>query len=204
LFLVNYCIAQINLGKHEYYKEIFEIYQLGLQQELVIQSKRISPWDFKNIITVALQQKQIIWAEKFIKTYSKILPKDEMDNAYNYNLSRVFFIEKKYTESLNLSQMVAYTDIFYQLDCKLMQAKILYELQEFDTLDDLIISLNKLLNRKRKLSAHYQKRYKNFVFYLQKLLKTGNEKNAKLVLKKLNADDEVPDKNWLIEKFELI
>ncbi|MEY4876123.1 MAG: hypothetical protein RL708_1272 [Bacteroidota bacterium] len=200
LFLINYCIAQINSGDVNFYKEIFEIYKIALQLNLIVQQKTISPWDFKNIITVALQQKEINWAENFILKYNLCLPKDEIENAYSYNLAKVFFIQKKYTESLKLLNQVAYTDIFYQLDIKVMQAKTLFELNELDTLDDLMASFNKLLNRKRKLSIHYQKRYKKFVLYFQKLLKANNKKMANLILKQLNADAEVPDKNWLIEK----
>ncbi len=203
LFLINYCIAQINLGEVNFYKEIFEIYKLALQQDLLIQQKTMSPWDFKNIITTALQQKEIIWAEKFIKTYSPFLPKEEMENAYNYNLARVFFIQKKYNESLKLSQQVAYTDIFYQLDIKLMQAKTLYELNELDTLDDLISSFKKMLNRKRKLSKHYQTIYRKFLLYLQKLLAVNHKKEVVPILKQLAADTLVPDTNWLKEKLEM-
>ncbi|MFM2226612.1 MAG: hypothetical protein RJA07_2814 [Bacteroidota bacterium] len=204
LFLINYCIAQINLGELNFYKEIFEIYKLALQQDLLIQQKTISPWDFKNIITVALQQKEISWAEKFIKTYSLLLPKDELENAYHYNLARVFFIQKKYNESLKLSQQVAYTDIFYQLDIKLMQAKTLYELNELDTLDDLISSFKKMLNRKRRLSKHYQTIYGKFLLYLQKILKLNNSKSVPAIIKQLSSDTLVPDKNWLMEKLNSI
>jgi hypothetical protein len=203
LFLINYCIAQINLGEVNFYKEIFEIYKLALQQDLLIQQKTMSPWDFKNIITTALQQKEIIWVEKFIKTYSSFLPKEEMENAYNYNLARVFFIQKKYNESLKLSQQVAYTDIFYQLDIKLMQAKTLYELNELDTLDDLVSSFKKMLNRKRRLSKHYQTIYRKFLFYLQKLLAVSNKKEVPSIIEQLNGDTLVPDTSWLKEKLEM-
>lgn len=200
LFLINYCIAQINLGDVNFYKEIFEIYQLGLQQKLLIQQKTISPWDFKNIVTVALHQKEIDWAENFIKNYSSYLPKEESENAYNYNLARVFFIQKKYSDSLRLSQQVAYTDIFYQLDIKLMQAKTLYELNELDTLNDLISSFRKMINRKQRLSTNYQIIYRQFLLYLQKLLNVNKKKEVPVIIKELNADTQVPDKTWLTEK----
>jgi hypothetical protein len=204
LFLINYCIAQINLGDVNFYKEIFEIYQLGLEHKLLIQQKSISPWDFKNIVTVALHQKEIDWAENFIKNYSSYLPKDESENAYNYNLARVFFIQKKYNDSLRLSQQVAYTDIFYQLDIKLMQAKTLYELNELDTLNDLISSFRKMINRKQRLSTNYQIIYRQFLLYLQKLLNVNKKKDVAVIIKELNADTKVPDKNWLIEKLNSI
>ncbi|MEY2830257.1 MAG: hypothetical protein RIQ33_2115 [Bacteroidota bacterium] len=200
LFLINYCIAQINSSNTKYYEELFQIYKLALKQQLLIQKKVMSPWDFKNIISVALQLQEIKWTEKFIKTYSLLLPKDELNNAYNYNLAKVFFIQKKYKESLQLLQQVAYTDLFYQLDIKVMQAKTMYELNEWDTLDDLLISLKKMLTRKRKLSAHYQNIYRKFTIYFQPLLKSISKKEASAIIKKLELDTQVPDKNWLMEK----
>lgn len=204
LFLINYCIAQINSSNTKYYEELFKIYKLALKQQLLIQKKVMSPWDFKNIISVALQLQEISWTEKFIKTYSLLLPKDELNNAYNYNLAKVFFIQKKYKESLQLLQQVAYTDLFYQLDIKVMQAKTMYELNEWDTLEDLINNLKKMLTRKRKLSAHYQNIYRKFTIYFQPLLKSISKKEAQAILKKLELDTQVPDKNWLIEKLNSI
>ena len=203
-FLIIYCIEKINQGNSDFYKEIFTLYKHAIKEQLLIQKKLMSPWDFKNIITVALQQNEINWAEKFIKSYSAFLPKDEMKNAYNYNLAKVFFMQKKYNESLKLLQQVAYTDLFYQLDIKLMQTKTLFELQEWETLDDLILSFKKLLARKRRLSKHYQTIYKKFLSYLQKLLNTKLKKDAAIVLKQLATDTQVPDKNWIEEKLKAI
>jgi hypothetical protein len=84
-----------------------------------------------------------------------------------------------------------------------MQAKTLYELNELDTLDDLISSFKKLLSRKRSLSKHYQIFYKNFLIYLQKILLINNKKGIQLAITQLNTDINVPDKNWLIEKLDL-
>jgi hypothetical protein len=97
---------------------------------------------------------------------------------------------------------VAYTDIFYQLDIKILQAKTLFELNESDTLDDLMVSFTKLLNRKRKLSNHYQKRYKRFINYLQKILKVESEAKINTLILQLENDNEVPDRNWLLEKIK--
>jgi hypothetical protein len=203
LFLVNYCISKINESDTNFYVEIFQLYQFAIKHHLLIQKKALSPWDFKNIITVALHLKEIKWAEKFIKTYSINLPIEEKNNAYNYNLAKVFFIQQKYNESLKLLQQVAYTDLFYQLDIKVMQAKTLYELNELETLNDLMVSLKKLIVRKRKLSTHYQTIYRKFIFYLQKLLKIDSKKERELLIQQLTNDKQVPDKNWLIEKFKL-
>ncbi|MFM2226610.1 MAG: hypothetical protein RJA07_2812 [Bacteroidota bacterium] len=203
LFLINYCIEQINSSNTEFYKELFQLYKLALKRKLLIQKKLMSPWDFKNIVSVALQLQEINWTEKFIKTYNTHLPNEELSNAYNYNLAKVFFIQKKYKESLQLLQQVAYTDLFYQLDIKVMQTKTLYELNEWQTLDDLINSLKKLIKRKQKLSVHYQSVYRKFITYLQQLLKTKSKKEAAIIIKKLEFDTQVPDKNWLMEKFKL-
>ena len=163
----------------------------------------MSPWDFKNIITVALQQKEINWAEKFIKSHIQFLPKEEKLNAYNYNLAKVFFIQTKYNESLKLLLQVAYTDLFYQLDVKVIQAKTLYELQAWETLDNLILSFKKLVMSKRKLSKHYQISYKKFLSYLQKLLHCQEKNEVQIILQQLSNDAEVPDKSWLMEKLEM-
>ncbi len=202
-FLVVYCIEKINQGNAIFYKEIFMLYKYALQHQLLIKQKKMSPWDFKNIVAVALQQTKIKWAEKFILEYKKFLPKEEADNAFNYNMARVYFNQRKFTESLKLLQMVAYTDLFYQLDVKIIQTKTLYELEETETLNDLIISFKKLINNKHRLSKHYQTVYRKYLMYLQKILLLKNKTEATTLLEQLKNDIQVPDKIWLTEKIEL-
>jgi hypothetical protein len=104
---------------------------------------------------------------------------------------------------LKLLLQVAYTDLFYQLDVKVIQAKTLYELQAWETLDNLILSFKKLVMSKRKLSKHYQISYKKFFSYLQKLLHCQEKNEVKIILQQLSNDAEVPDKSWLMEKLEM-
>src|SRR6185295_14912229 len=75
VFAMNYCIGKINQGKTGYLKEIFALYQYALENDLMLEEDFLSPWDYKNIITVSLRLKEFKWTEKFIRDYKNRIEK---------------------------------------------------------------------------------------------------------------------------------
>jgi hypothetical protein len=200
MYIINHCIRRINGGDTTFYSELFTSYQYTLTHQIITDLKHISPWDFKNIVTAALYVKEINWAEKFIEQYSPLLPGAESKNAYTYNMGKVYFIKKQYDKCLALLSQTEYTDPFYQLGSKLTQAKALYELNEFETLLDLLLSFKKILNRKKKISEQHIITYLNFIDCLNKLIQIGNKKEANKLLASIKIKESITDKQWLLEK----
>jgi hypothetical protein len=94
LYAINYCIQKIVSGKTNYYDEIFDLYKTYLTDIFIDKKQILSPWDYKNITTVAIRLKEFNWAENFITSYQIYLPKPHRHNAITYNLAKIYF-EKK-------------------------------------------------------------------------------------------------------------
>ncbi len=201
-FAQNYCIKKINTGQQEYLNEIFKLYKTVLDKKVILNNEILSPWDYKNIITVGLRIKEFDWIEKFIEDYSNNLPLEYKKNAYTFNLAKLNFSKGNYEQVIELLIEVEYQDIFYLLDSKSMLLKTYYEIGEEEALYGLIESFKILLSRKKVVSNQYRKNYNNLLKHVKKLIAVKNGHHKKLILlkKELAEDSNVADLSWLKEK----
>jgi hypothetical protein len=203
-FAVNYCIRQINKGEPEYLQKIFTLYKQMLQDGLLTYRGSISPWEFKNIVTVALRAKELKWAAAFIEQQSPFIPERDRENAYTFNMARYAFAARKYDQVLELLGTVDYDDVFYQLDAKTTLMKTYYELGEYQPLQSLKESFRILLSRKKLISDTQRTVYGNFVRYTLKLFRADvkDKKKMDTLRKEIESIKQMADKGWVVEKLE--
>jgi len=204
LFAMNYCIRNINLGKTEYLRELFLLYKQSLENDLMLEDGYISPWDYKNIITVGLRLKEFKWTERFINGYKNQIEKKYRSNAYTFNLAKYYFALNQYDKVLPLLQDVKYEDIFYQLDSKTTLMKIFYEQSEYSALSSLKESFLTLVRRKKVISEQNRVNYKNFIRWVIKLSRAEvrDKKEMKRLRSEIESATNVADKGWIKEKVD--
>jgi len=200
----NYCIKKINSGNSSFLNELLTLYKKLLETKLIFQEEILSPWTFKNVITIALRVGELDWAKQFIEGNYEKIPEEFRDNAYNYNLAKYHFYLKNYDNVIGLLNNVTYQGVFYLLDAKSLLIKTYYETKEEQALISLFDSFKVLLNRKKMVSPFYRKIYKNLIKYTKKLVNHRNGNSTKLVdiENQLNTEKEVADLTWLQEKIQ--
>ena len=201
-FAINYCINRINYGNTNYQQQIFELYRQALDKKVLYTNGELSPWDYKNIVTIGLRTKEHEWTHAFIETYKSKLSKVERDNAYTFNRARYFFATQNYDKVLQLLQSVEYSDIFYLLDSKTTLMKTYYELGEYQPLQSLKESFRILLRRKKLISEQNQTNYGNFARYAMKLYRVDvkNKSQIASLKKEILSTPNIADKSWILEK----
>ncbi|MBS1618521.1 MAG: hypothetical protein JST76_08385, partial [Bacteroidetes bacterium] len=201
-FALNYCIRKINKGQQFYQAEIFQLYKDALQRSLMMENGVMTPWDYKNIVTIGLRNKEYDWTENFIESYIDKLTKSEQQNAYTFNKARYYFAIAKYDKVLELLQNVEYNDIFYLLDSKTTLMKTYYELGEYQPLQSLKESFRILLRRKKVISEQNQSNYGNFARFAMKLYRADPKNKVKLsgLRKSIESTANIADKTWIMEK----
>ncbi|MBK9451708.1 MAG: hypothetical protein IPN95_20290 [Bacteroidetes bacterium] len=201
-FAMNYCIGRINAGEGTYLREIFDLYKESLERKVLLEGDSLSPWDYKNIVVVGLRLSEFEWVESFIRSYKDRIPVEHRENAFTYNLAKLHFYEKHYSEVLKLLQKLEYEDVFYNLDAKVMLLKIYFELHEIDALDSLIESFRTFLRRNKLISASHRTNYLNLILFVKKLSRVGYGDHKRIA--KIRADFEatrqIADADWLREK----
>lgn len=203
-YAMNYCIKKINTGHQEYLEEIFRLYKLLLQHDIIFEGKYMSEWDYKNIVTVGLRLNDTDWTEEFINTYKDHLSPSARDNAYRYNMANLSYFKKDYKSTMRLLQQVEFTDDSYLLSSRSLLIKSFYELEEWGLLHSQAEAFRLFLRRSKKLSNYQKSIYKNLIRNILKLGKhkaAGSPPTEKLKDEILTAKD-IADSTWLKKKLE--
>ena len=201
-FALNHCVQQINRGQSRFLREIFDLYQAGLQDEILLEDGKLSPWNYKNIVVAGLRLAEYPWTEQFIRDYRERIPEAYRDNAYTYNLAKLHFYRHDYGQVLQLLQRVEYEDVFYNLDSKVMLLKIYFELEEVEALDSLIETFRTYLRRNQEISSDHQRNYLNLIRFVKKLSRWRPGEKARLqrLEEEMRATQQLADADWLLRK----
>lgn len=199
---MNFCASRANKGKTEFYVEYFDLIEFGIEQKMFIDSG-METWRFNNFVYAALRLGKFDWAEFFIQDHKKYLNDNERDNIVSFNLSRLYYNQKKFNLVLDLLRNVEYSDLLINLNSKSLLLSTYYELNEYETLDSFMESFRVYLNRHKDISLQRRKSFLNFIKFTRRLIRlTPGDKNA---IQKLR-DDLQKEKSstvnfeWLMEK----
>lgn len=204
IFARNYCAKKINFGDLNYLVEIFDLYKILLESEIIFQNGFLVQWDFKNIVSVALRLEEYDWTEKFIEKYKDNLRPEEKQNAHLYNLALLQYHKKEYDKTLELLRDVEFTDVYYHLDCKSLLLKTYFENEEIDALSSLMDTFYVYLRRNKLISDYNRTSYSNFLRFVKKILKAKyrNKAFVNLLSEELRQTPVVANLTWLKKKIE--
>lgn len=199
---INYCVRRINNGDLNYYTELFNLYLVLLENKVLLENDVLQYWDYKNIIAVGLQVKEYDWISSFLYEYNEKLPPDWRENALTYNVAKLNFAQKNYTEVIGLLQTVEYQDIIYTLDSRTMLLKTYYEIAAFEAFEAAAESFRLFLLRNKMLNTSMKKMYQNFLRFIKKLILLS-PRDAKGMAKLHDAMVQcaaIAEKKWLLDK----
>lgn len=199
---INYTIQKQNQGLLKFSLENFELWKEALKRNVVLINDELSPWSFKNIVTLALRLNEYEWTEHFIKDYGIKINKEFRENAINYNQAILFFYKKEYNKAIPLLQKVQFDEINYGLGAKALLLATFYELDEFDALDSFYESFKIFVNRNKNITDDIKKSYIQLI-KLTKLLTESNSDKLKLQkIKNEIQNSQATSKKWLLEKVD--
>ncbi len=198
----NYCAFQGNVGKLKFYKELFELYKILIEKDILLLNGAIAPGNYKNIITIGLKVDEPEWVEKFIKVYTDTLPNESQDNELSYNLAKVYFHQKKYGQVIEQLREAEYSSLRYGFGGRLMLLETYYELREETALYSLIDSFRIFLHRNQAISRDVRQQYLNILRFIKKLATTSryNKSGLPKVKKQIEDCKILGAKKWLLEK----
>lgn len=200
----NFCIRRFNLGDQQYFRELFELYRLGLEDGVLINEQGyLSPSAYKNIVAVAARLKKYNWAQRFVHDKTSLLEPRYRNDYQNYNLARLFFARKNLGKALQLLNQVEYHDVFVAADARTLLAKTYFELDEFDTLHALLDSFKQFVNRRKEL-AYHRENYLNTIKFIRYLLNLNpyDKKRRDKLEKKITETRVLTEKDWLLKQLQ--
>jgi hypothetical protein len=198
----NYCVKKLNEGNSQFLAELFSLYKEKVERDIVIDNEEISPWVFRNIVTVALRLGEYEWIEDFIFQYKEKLTENYRENAFTFSLAQLYFYRKEFDKVIELLREVEYEDFTYNLNSKVMLLFTYYEMDEIEPLYSLFESFRVYLNRHKAIPEQRKNNYKNLIKYTKKLTKVmpGDKKAIEKLKKEVQETPKIASKGWLKQK----
>jgi len=201
VFVLNYCIRKIRQGNRKFAQEALQLYLEGIDSEALFEGKYLSPWTYKNVITLGVGLKRFDWTEKFIYDYNEKIALDFQQDALHYNLADLYYKKGDFDAAQKQLQLVEYSDIYYNLGSKLMLLKIYFETDESEALHSLLASFSIFLKRNKLISSKVKTSYQNLVKYVSKLMK-AKPKQLTTLADEVTAIENIMDKSWLLKQLQ--
>jgi len=203
-FAQNYCALKINQGRTAYYNELFRIFKILIDKNLLLEDGSLSEGLYKNIITVGLRVGEYELAEQFIQSHAAYLPAHIRENARTFNLANLYSHQHRHDKVIELLRNVEYSDVVYALSAKLILVRTYYESDEFNALDSLIDSFRIYLRRNKLISKSVKNQYLQFLRFVRKLisLRPGDAAGLSALRAEIADCEPLMSKKWLLEKVE--
>lgn len=201
LIAINYCVQKLNNGVEKYVKEVFELYQYGLTQTILIDRDVLSRFTYKNIVAAAIRLQEYKWLEDFLSQYTPLVEEQYRQHYAAYAQAKLAFSQNQFDKALQILTPVEFDNIFLNMDAKVMLVKIYYENGDFDALDALLISFRRFLQRKSVL-AYQRQIHENMINLTTKILNTpiaSKEKQA-LLRQEIENTHPLTEKPWLLQQ----
>lgn len=203
---LNYCVKKLNAGNVDYSSKMLSIYKTLIEKELIFDSGYITPYDVKNIVTVALRVGDVDWTENFMHTYKERITPEFRESTYTYNLANIHYHKKEFSKALKLLQAVEINDIYYHIGAKVLLLKTYFELDEQEPFYSMVDAFSNYLKRNKLITDSFRRVTLNFIKYSKKLMqmRVGNRAPSEDILGELNGLNEVANRQWLLEKLHAI
>lgn len=170
-YLENYCILQYkkNTADDRYLREMLNIYKYLVQHQINYIDGFLPESDYKNIGTTAINLNDFEWAKSFIEDYQSHIPSSNRNSVYAYLMAFLNYAIKDYEASLVFLQDVNFTHWTYHCGAKLLQMRIYYETQAYESLLSLADAFRNYLKRNQHMIEKHQLPYLNFIKVTRKL-----------------------------------
>ena len=197
----NHCIRQINKGNSHFVRSLFNLYRMGLGQEVIQTDPAQFAPAFKNIVSVSMKLGEYDWAEQFIYENSPKLGERFEKDYLRYNLAQLNFAQGKFLECRSYIHAEEFDDPFIKLNVRILLLKTYYELDQIDNLNNLLDSFKQFLHRNSALSYH-KKNSENLLSYTRRLanLAPGDSKRKERLVEAVKTQDNLAEKRWLLAK----
>lgn len=201
LIAINFCVKQLNFGQDRFTPILFDIYLNGLATSWLFEKGKLSPWTYKNIVSVGLKLERYDQIEAFIEAYRDHLPEEYRHDYSQHANAELYFAKGEYRRVLRTMRHIHLKDPITRMRYRIIQIKACYELREVSLLESQIDNFLQFL-RWEKHSAYHKQHYSDFVSNIRQLIRLppGSEKAAQAFLSHLSSSNGFIEKKWLMEK----
>lgn len=201
-----FCIDKIHSGSREYYKELFNVYDLNLKNNAytLTPEHNMNAMTYRNMLLTAVKVNDSVWLKNFIDEYAPKLSNEWKNNMHYFSYSFYYFETGDFLKALENINKIEYELCTFKADVKNTLLKIYYELDYFELALSTIDTYKHYISNTHEIPDEYRDYYRGFVKIYHELLKAKINKSQ--IEKKLlfKDDNSYPEKDWLMKKAQEI
>ncbi|MDZ4712699.1 MAG: hypothetical protein SGI89_10295 [bacterium] len=211
MVLTNHGYLQIRRGNFEFYDELFEVNKDFIKTKAYLEGNDfMAHYIYSSIAMNAADIGKTDWAENFLNKYLKLVHSDYRKSSYNICMASIHLARKEYDNALEKLSVIIPWDNSAKLSVDLLQLKIYFSKNETESFLSMTDSMRHFLKRNKDIKNESRIVYGNFVLFLKKLyllkISSPDIDKSKLYMlkKKIQDNNEIMAKKWLLEKVDEI
>lgn len=205
--LETFCLIKGNSGKSEFINELFEIFNLEIENNFYkySDSSPVTFMKFRNTYSIALSLKKLDWAEKFIEKYKNDIIESDRENVIKIATAQLEFEKGNFNKVLESIADINADHIYSKVDIRNLTVMSYYELNYTESALSMLDSFKHFINGSRNMSGVFRENHLRFINSLHSLI-INKEKKHKGKLVELK-EKLLPYKNdrrssWIISKID--
>ncbi len=209
ILATNFCTRRIIAGQTEYLEELFQIYQLMSEKNLLVEGEYIPVDKMKNIISVACQLRHFDWIRQLIEDSKLLIAPRFRESVYYFGIGTIHFYKGELQEAISHLIRVDDIDINYHLSGRFVLMKAYYDLDEdfSERTEQIFKSFIAYIKHNKVISTVNKEGYTNFTKTLISLYRIKHmvgKRSLEVVENRLQNYSRVSDKKWLLEKINAL
>lgn len=198
IILINYCAFFYNNGDQKFASLALGLYIRGLENKILLEANRLSPYTYKNIIFLYLNLYEYEQAGQFMEKYTSFLPTDVRNYSYQFNLATLLFRKGDYDRALEIMSNTRFIDVYDDLNSRRMLLRIYFEREEWQALNSLLDSFEIFLKRKKNIGSH-RELFTMLIKFTRKILTLNKSDRTKIknLIREISQTPPFPEKAWL-------
>lgn len=199
-YLLNFVALQIRKGDASYMQRAFELYRLGLKEQLFTINGYFNTEIFLNFVNIGCTLKFFDEIELFIDRWAGDLKPEFRESTIYLARARLEFGLAHFEEAISNSLRVSFKNDTYNLQARLLELRSYFELpgRSWKKISRRCKQLEIFLKKNKTLHKDYLDSVMNFL----KIFKQLNDPDPEKLLHQVKTVSPVMAKDWLLEKIE--
>jgi len=144
-----------------------------------------------------------------LEQYRKFVRKSVRDNVYQFNIGVIAFYQNEFETAHEKFSQTDPINLIYDVNTRILILKCLYEIGSayHEPTMQAFRTMEKFFKTHKSLSVQNKKGFKNFTRILMNLYRIrhgASKMTLDRIHEKLEAQDVNTDKQWLLEKIEIL
>ncbi|MEZ4777002.1 MAG: hypothetical protein R3D00_27755 [Bacteroidia bacterium] len=201
--MLNFYIRKLNTtGETAIAREIYTLYEWGIEDRLIFSNQYLPSVHFKNIITICLRTEDYDRAWDYLHKLRYLLPPEEQEDVFTLRLAQLFVHQQKHQEVIRTLSNRKFMHVNDEINARSFLLEAHYEINRMDTewLLSQTENLIRYIRKQQEIGAQPKQAYINRFRLFRRLLNAYTKDELLQVEQAVKKADPIDRPKWLLDK----